>query len=154
MRLGVGFLLTAILAPLLVPAVVYCIVALSAGLGLGGTIEALANQATGPRQNLSASSVLGLAPALLLLVLLRLVRRFDTENSWRRAAGWGGLIAILLILVWANFEAWPNFLPGRAFPGWPHGMELVIAPLFFAPVAMLVGGLVAGLVAHRMGPRP
>jgi hypothetical protein len=152
--LGTGFILAAILAPLLVPAAVYAALALGAGLGVAGTAEALVDQATGQRQNLLSASLLGLVPALLLLAVLRLIRRFDAENTWRAAAGWGGLLGILLILIWANHEVWPHFLPGRTFPGWPHGIELVIAPLFFAPVAMLIGGTVAGILARRALPRP
>lgn len=144
------FLFAALVAPLVLPALVYCVVALGAGLGVFGTLEALVNQATGQRQNILASSLLGLAPALLLLVIIRVARWIDPQDSWRLAAGWGGLVGILLVLAWANFEVWPLFLPGRGYPGWPHGIELVIAPLFFAPVVMAVSAVAAALVAMRM----
>ena len=143
------FFLAALTLPLLVPPLVYGAVALGAGFGVSGTVEALAGQFAGGRPSLLGASILGVLPALLLLGVVRLLRRFDPGDAWRRAAGWGGLAAILLVLIWANLEAWPAFLPGRPFPGFPHGLELVIAPLFFAPVAMVLGGACAGLLAHR-----
>jgi hypothetical protein len=153
-KIRVRFLIATLVAPLLLPAVVYCLVALGAGLGVSATLKALVDQTGGEKNSLALISALGLAPAMLLLVLVRALRWFDPRDAWRIASGWGGLTAILLVLAWANFEAWPHFLPGRNYPGWPHGLELVIAPLFFAPVAMVFGALGAGLVAAYGGRAP
>ena len=72
----------------------------------------------------------------------------DPRGRWLGIAGWSGLTPSLLLLVWANAEAWPLYLPGRAFPGFPHGLELIIVPLFFVPVAMVFGTVAGGVVGR------
>jgi len=150
-RLTVGFILTAFLAPLLIPPVVYLVAALASGLGPGASFSALLDQSMGGRPNPLIVGFLGLFPALLLLGALFLARRLRPEAGWIQPAGWGGLGALLIVLAWANFEAWPLYLPGRSFPGFPAGIELVIGPVFFGPVAVLVGALFLGIVAGNRG---
>lgn len=145
----IGFVATALLLPLLIPPVVYLAVALTSGLSVGEAVPALLEQ-VGGRPNLGATAVLGLAPILLFTMVLRLMRRRDPEGRWLGAVGWWGLVPALLVLVWVNVEVWPLYMPGRSFPGWPHGLELVIGPIFFAPVALVVGG-VAGAIVARSG---
>jgi len=71
-------------------------------------------------------------------MFLWLHRRFGGDLSKRPLLIWSGYLPLLGMLIWANFEYWPDFLPSRVYPGFPHGMELFIAPLFFAPIAMAV----------------
>lgn len=143
------FLLTALGTPFLIPPVTYLGVALANGLGPGEAVAAMTAQ-IGGRPNLIAPAVLALLPLGVYIGLLYLLRRRDPENRWIGQAAWYGLVPGLLLLVWANVTVWPLYLPGRAFPGFPHGMELVIVPLFFMPVALVVG-LVVGSIAARRG---
>ncbi|MEX1256729.1 MAG: hypothetical protein WEG36_03820 [Gemmatimonadota bacterium] len=142
-----GFVLAALLAPVLLPAVVYFVAAFASGLGPVGSVEALLEQSFGGRPSPVTTGLLGLFPALLLLGGIFLARRLWPQAEWIQAAGWGGLGALLIVLAWANFEVWPLFLPGRSFPGFPHGIELVIGPLIFGPVAILVGAAFLGILA-------
>ncbi len=141
------FVLAALGLPLLIPPAVYAFVALRSGLSVAEAGSALVAQ-IGGRPNLGATALLGLAPILLFTIVLRLLRRRDPEGRWLGAAGWWGLVPALLILAWANWEVWPLHMPGRAFPGWPHGLELVIGPIFFVPVALVLGAVAGSLVAR------
>lgn len=147
------FLLLALVLPLLVPLVVFGAVGLASGMGPAGTLQAFLEQASGRRQNPLTTAVLGLFPVLLLLAGLWVGRRLGRDGPRLRAAGWGALGAILLVLLWANAQFWPLFLPDRVYPGFPHGLELVIGPVFFAPAAMLLGALVAASIAGNRAPR-
>ena len=142
-----GFVILALVAPFVIPPVAYLVVALSAGFGPGEAWTAMVEQ-IGGRPALITPGVLGLIPIGVFLGLLALLRRRDPDDRWVGVAGWAGLIPSLLLLVWANVEVWPLHLPGRTFPGFPHGLELVIVPLFFVPAAMVVFGAVGGLVAR------
>jgi hypothetical protein len=145
------FVLLALIAPLVLPPLIFAGVAWAAGMGFSGAWQALVEQSVSPRQNPLRSAPLGLLPACILLLALWLGHRSRRDSSSVRIAGWGGLIAILLVIVWANVEAWSGFLPSQIYPGFPHGLELVIGPLIFAPIAMLVGALVAVVVARIAG---
>lgn len=146
-QITAGFVAAALLAPLLIPPVVYLVAALASGLGPTASLDALVEQSLGGRPSPLATGILGLFPALLLLGGVLLARKLRPEARWIRAAGWGGLGALLIILAWANFEAWPLFLPGRSPPGFPHGIELVIGPVVFGPIAILVGAVFLGILA-------
>jgi hypothetical protein len=50
----------------------------------------------------------------------------------------GGAVPIMLVTAFVNYEFWPRYVPSRAFLGFPHGLEFVIGPLFFAPVGVLI----------------
>lgn len=147
--LGPGFLLLGLAGPLLVPPLVFGGVALASGMGTGGAWATLVEQFAAGQRNLFVVSALGLFPVLLLLAVLRLGRRYDPDGAWRRAGGWSALVVILLVLAWANLEFWPLFLPERVYPGFPHGLELVIAPALFAPLAGALALVVAALVVRR-----
>lgn len=142
------FLATALLTPFLIPPITYLAVALGAGLGPAEAVRAMVAQ-IGGRPNLIAPAVLALLPLLVYIGLLVLLRRRDPGGRWLPRAAWMGLVPALLLLLWANATVWPLYLPGRAFPGWPHGIELVIVPLFFVPVALLVGLAVGAIVGRR-----
>lgn len=131
---------------LLIPPAVFAVVGLTKGMGLGGTVEALVAQYGVRRLNLFSVAVLSFLPVLLLALLVWVIGRFTAMRASRRSLTIGGGVAILLVMTWINFEFWPAFLPERVAPGFPHGLEFVIGPLYFAPVAMLVGvGLAAFL---------
>jgi len=80
--------------------------------------------------------------------VLVIYRRWRGVGGSRQVAVAGSL-AIIALLLWANASFWPLFLPGRSYPGWPHGLEMVIVPLFFAPVGMLVAVAIAVLLQGR-----
>lgn len=136
--------------PVAVPVVVFAAVGFASGMGLAGTMAALADQVAQRRLNPLITGVLGWFPVALLFLGRWLANRWKPEGAWVGSASWGGLVAILGVLVWANLQFWPLFLPERVQPGFPHGMELVIGPIFFAPVAMLLGGLAGGLAVGRL----
>lgn len=141
------FLVAALVVPFLIPPAAYLVVALAAGLGPGPAWSAMVGQ-VGGRPALVTAAVLSLLPMGGFLGVLALLRRRDPDGRWVDAVGWAGMIPSLLLLVWANLEVWPLHLPGRTFPGFPHGLELVIVPLFFVPAAMVVGGAVGAVVAR------
>lgn len=145
-----AFFLAAFALPLLVPVVVYLAVAVASGLSPGEAVGAFRAQFTG-RPNLMATALLGLAPIALFAGVLRLLRRRDPEGRWLGMVGWSGLAPALVVLIWANVEVWPLYMPGRAFPGFPHGLELVIGAIVFVPIALILGGIVGGIVARGRG---
>ena len=145
-----GFIVAALVGPFVVAGLVFVVVGLSVGMGVGGTWTALAELSMGRRQNPFLSAVVGLVPMLLLLAVLALGPRWWPRAGWGPAAAWSGLAAILLVLGWAHTQFWPLFLPHRVYPGFPHGLELVIAPLFFAPPAAALG-VAVGLMMGRGG---
>lgn len=137
------FLPVAVAAPVVLSVVIFLGSGITTGLSPAEAISALVGQSMGRRYNPLISGALGIAPTLLLLGVLRLLRRFDPERDRSRAAAWAGLFVIQVIVAWAGFEFWPNFLPDLVYPGFPHGLELVIGPLIFAPIALIVVGPVA-----------
>lgn len=146
-----GFIAIALVAPIALPALTYLLVAMLDGHGVGGSVSALLAQVRDGRPNPLISGVLGLLPVLLLVLGMWIGRRFDPEGDRVGAAGWWGLAGILVVLIWANLTAWPLYLPGRPFPGFPHGLELVIGPLFFAPVAAMVGVAIGWITGRSTG---
>ncbi len=131
---------------LLAPPMVFVVVGLTKGMGLAGTAEAVVAQYGVRRMNLLSSAIPSFLPLVLLALLVWIIGRFTSIQASRRSLAMGGGAAILIVMVWINFEFWPVFLPERVTPGFPHGLEFVIGPLYFAPVAMLVGmGLAAVL---------
>ncbi|GJM44734.1 MAG: hypothetical protein DHS20C21_15760 [Gemmatimonadota bacterium] len=142
------FLLVCLLSPLAIALGVFVVAGLAGGMLPGETWRALAEQSVQRKQNPLLSGVLGFFPILLLLLALRIGRRFDRSGAWSQVAPWAGLLPILLVLLWANLEFWPKFLPSRVYPGFPHGLELLIGPVMYAPVGMIVG-----LIAARFVPR-
>lgn len=136
---------------LAIPPAVFLWVALGYGLGIEGSFSALVAQYAAPRQNLLVCGAMGLAPWLLLLLVLGIVWRVAPKSTVRPALAVGGLVPLFAVLVWVNFDYWPHFLPSRTYPGFPHGLEFVIGPIFFAPVAMTFGMLSAWLIARSRG---
>jgi len=130
-----GFVATALIVPFVIPFVVYLTVALASGLGFGEATAATWAQVRG-RPSLLTSGLLAMIPMVLFLGAVALLKKRDEEGRWLNIAAWFGLTPSIVLLVWANAEVWPSFLPGRPFPGFPHGIELIIVPLFFVPAAM------------------
>lgn len=138
----------AALALVATPPLVFTAVGLAEGMGLGGTLSAVVAQYGTRRLNLLMVAVLSLLPLALLALLVHLVGRFTSVAASRRALATGGALAIVAVMLWVNAQFWPLFLPERSAPGFPHGLEFVIGPLYFAPVGMVVGMVVAGLLAR------
>ena len=143
------FTVTALVSPLVVPAAVFLAVGVASGMGVGGAVDAFVQQSGERRQNPMVTGALGLFPVLLLGGGLAVGARLSRRRGWVRPAAWSGLAAILAVLGWANFEFWPDFLPERVYPGFPHGLELVIAPVFFAPVAAAMAVFMAVMLSRR-----
>lgn len=143
------FLITSLSLPLLLPTAIFTLCALAAGLSPAETWMATLEQLAAPRQNLLVCGALGLFPVALLFSVLWLHRRFGGAEKTRLGMAWSGLAAILVVLTWANRQFWPHFLPSRTYPGFPHGLELVLGPLLFAPITMILGLLTAWLIGRR-----
>jgi len=137
-----GFLALALTAIFVLPPLIFAVCLVQAGVGFSETATHLAEHYQSERPNLAVAGLPALVPFALLGLILGLVRWLRGKEG-STALLLGGGLPIVLILVWANATVWPLHLPGRSYPGWPHGLELVIAPLFFAPVAMLVGLVMA-----------
>lgn len=131
---------------LLLPPVVFLVVGLVEGMGLPGTMTAIMEQYTVRRLNLLVVAVLSLLPLMFLALVVYLLGRIASIRASRRSLALGGLSGLLAVMVWVNLEFWPIFLPDRVAPGFPHGLEFVIGPLFFAPVAMFIGLGIAAFV--------
>lgn len=136
------------LGALVIPPLVFLMVALVEGMGVGAAGAALVAQYTASQLNLLILGILGLLPVLLLVLILWVHRKLAPASLARPAMALGGLLPVLLILIWANWDYWPRFLPSQTYPGFPHGMGLVIAPFFFAPIGVAVGTLVGWLVSR------
>jgi len=130
-------------AALLIPPLTFCIAGLGGGMAVGEVVAACTEQFFTPRQNLGVAAGLGLFPVMLTALLLWIGHRAGWVWASDLNVAVAALMPVLLVLAWANFEFWPTFLPDRVYPGFPHGLELVLGPLFYAPAAMLIG-LVAG----------
>jgi len=142
------YLLLVLLCVLLLPALVLGICLLAAGHSVVETLQALSAQLQTERRNLLLVGLPAVVPFALLALVLVIYRRWRGVGGSRQVAVAGSL-AIIALLLWANASFWPLFLPGRSYPGWPHGLEMVIVPLFFAPVGMLVAVAIAVLLQGR-----
>ena len=145
-------LLIGLLASLAVPPVVFAVTGLISGLSPFETASALVAQYATSRLNLFIMGALGIIPFGVLGIALVLVRRFSPGTLLSRLALGGGL-CIVATMVWAHWTYWRLFLPERVAPMWPHGLELLIGPVFFAPVLAL-GGLVIGWISERTAASP
>jgi hypothetical protein len=131
--------LVAVIAPFAIPAIVFLMCALTEGMSLTDSLTSLSEQFTARRQNLFMIGALGLFPVGILMAILWIHRKRGGDQVTRRWMAGGGLIPILLVIIWVNFDYWPAFLPSKTYPGFPHGLEFVIGPGLFAPILMLPG---------------
>lgn len=128
--------------PVIMPWVVFLISGLAVGMSPADAFSAAVEQSGERKQNPLIAGVPGIIPAGVVALLLLILRRWDRTGERRRVVGWVGVFLIGAVIAWANFQFWPKFLPEREFMMWPHGLELVLGPMFFAPVVALVGCLV------------
>ncbi len=133
------FLATSILLPLLIPPVIFSLCALAKGMPAAETLAAVVEQYSARRTNLLLCGLAGLFPIVLLFAVMWLHSRFGGSRETRNVMAWTGLLSVVLVLVWVNLQFWPIFLPHRVYPGFPHGLEFIIGPGLFAPVALLIG---------------
>jgi hypothetical protein len=131
---------------LAVPPLVFILVALTSGMTPADTAGALAAQYVAPRVNMVVCSGLGLAPLLLLALLLWIRRRRRLAAEGPPLYAIGGVLPILAVTVFVNVEYWTAFLPGLTFPGFPHGLEFIVGPGIFAPIGMVAGLAVVAVV--------
>ena len=136
---------------LLIPPFVFAGVGLAEGMGPRGTLRGVLAQYGTRRLNLFTVALPSLLPLLLLALVVFLLRRFTAMTASPRSLARGGALAIVAVMVWINLEFWPVFLPERRSPGFPHGLEFVIGPLYFAPVAMLVGVGISAFLDRSRG---
>lgn len=134
---------------LLIPPLVYVACALLANMGLQDTLAALVQQYQQPRQNLLNVGLPVLLPVLGLVLALALLGRWPRLRMQRRAHAVAALLVLALLHLWTNASYWAMYLPERAFLGFPHGLEFIIVPLFFAPPAMAVAILIISLGGRR-----
>lgn len=136
--------LPGVLLAFVIPAGVFFVCALLADLSLADSLRETVAQYAVRRQHLWGCGVLGVLPVVLLTIVAWLMgKRLDPLRT--RFIAQMGLLGIVLILLWVNAQFWPGYLPERAFRGFPHGLEFVIGPIFFAPVAMLAAMMIAWL---------
>lgn len=143
----IGMVFGMAVAALLIPPLVFAGVGLAEGMGIAGTSSALAEQYSTRRQNLAILGAVGVIPIALLGLLAWVLGKTERFRAKRRNLTLGGGLAILAVIGWVNVSYWPTFLPDKTYAGFPHGLEFVIGPLMFAPVAMLLGMLIGGLVS-------
>ena len=136
-------------ALLLIPPTVFTGVALFSDMSMAETTRALIEQYSGRKQNLLVVGIMGCLPLVLLALALWLHRSFKGSPTMRPVLTWSGYFAIYLVMTWVNIEFWSDFLPGRVYPGFPHGLEFVIGPLYFAPMGMAVCMVLAWLAASK-----
>lgn len=140
--------LPGVLLAFAIPATVFVVCALLADMSLTESLRAAVTQFSAERHPLFGAAILGSMPVLLVTVLgWLLARKLAAQRA--RLIAQAGLFGIALILVWVNVEFWPGYLPGKTFRGFPHGLEFVIGPIFFAPPAMLVAMLAAGFATRQ-----
>jgi hypothetical protein len=142
-------LLASAVSLLLIPSVIFVSAGVSEGMSLSQTFAALVEQFSADRNNLGTISALGLLPWALLALFLGIVRRVTRSSAGLTAYAVGGAIPIIVVIAFVNLEFWPAFLPARVFLGFPHGLEFVIGPLFFAPVGIGVGFLAVWISRRR-----
>ncbi len=126
----------------LLPALIFAICLLLDGHSAAESMRLLLAQMQAERRNPLVVGLPAVVPFALLAIVLLIYRRWRGPQGSKMVAAFG-VLAIVLLLIWANAIFWPLFLPGRSYPGWPHGLEMVIVPIFFAPVGMLVAVAIA-----------
>lgn len=143
-------MLASALLLLAIPPLVFLSVALTNGMSLTETSGALVAQYTASRVNLAVCTALGMAPLLLLAVLLWIHRRRRPSADGPPLYAIGAALPIVAVAVFVNLEYWTAYLPNRTFLGFPHGLEFIIGPGVFAPIGMLAG-LIVVAVMRRTG---
>lgn len=141
--LALGLLLTFV-----IPLLSFFVCGVRNGMGLGESAQALAVQLTQPRHNPALSAIPALLPLPALGIVLWVLSRYRPEANLLHygVAALGGLA---LIQLWVNWSFWDIYLPQRVYPGFPHGLEFIIGPIFFSPLAMVLCLVGVALVARK-----
>ena len=140
-----------ILLPLIIPTAVFSVCAIAEGLSLAEMLMAVFGQITTKRLNLLICGALGLIPILFLLAAMWIYRCAGGSNRTRYWMAWCGLIPVISVLTLVNIQFWPLFLPNMTYPGFPHGLELIIGPVIFAPISMLPGIGIGWWIGRKRG---
>ncbi|MEM1261260.1 MAG: hypothetical protein AAGH76_02560 [Pseudomonadota bacterium] len=143
---------TGALLLIVLPPLVFGIVAIGEGMSLRATVAALVEQYQQQRLNLAVLTAIGFVPLVVLGVWL-LVRRM-IWRTWHDAGGYvvAASAATALVVVFMHSEYWPTYLPSRVPAGFPHGLEFTIGPFVFGPVTVLLACVGVGL--YRRSRRP
>lgn len=141
-------LLYGLILSFLIPVLCFFAAALINGLDVVEAIQALLEQCSQKRQNPLLSAIPALLPLLLFALLIWARERRNPLMPSQRYAK-AGLLAAALVQLWVNWDFWDLFLPHRQYPGFPHGLEFIIGPLFFSPVAIAAAVLIAALQTRR-----
>lgn len=137
-------------ALIVLPPLLFLGSALYEGMGFAGGSTALAEQYTVERSNLTVITLLGLAPIVLIVLLLGIRRAIRKTWDGSGTYALAGVLPVVAVTIFVHLEYWPSYLPARQFLGFPHGLEFVIGPLIFAPVGILLGFLVAWIVRKQV----
>lgn len=135
-----------------IPSIVFLVTGMVVGMPFAEALGAMLEQYGVDRPNLLVTGVIGLAPLALLGVVLWIHQLAKGKPGTRKYLLWGGFIPIVAVLIWSNQEFWGVYLPERRSPGFPHGLELLIGPIFYAPVAMGFGMVTAWFLGRKKGP--
>ncbi len=141
-------LVVGVLATFLIPAASYWACGVLEGLAPVTALEYLIEQYGVRRQNPALSAIPALLPLVLLAAVLAVIRRM-TAKPTSLVLAIGGLAPQLALQIWTNVGFWSIYLPTRSYPGYPHGLEFVIVPLFYTPVAMALGLFIAHIALRR-----
>ena len=140
--------LLGLLLVLVTPALSMAVSGLVEGMGLVSVVRVVGEQFFIGRGNLGMISVLGLVPFLLLAALIWILDRLFYIECSKKTMFLTALFVMVVIIFWSSMDYWRTYLPDRKFMSWPHGLELVIGPLFFAPVGMVLGVLAGWFIAR------
>ncbi len=132
------FVVLALATPFLVGILAFVLAGVLSGMGYE-VLPALVEQSAQRRLNPLIAGGLGLVPVFLLLLILAVGPRVLPNAAWGPSVAWAGLIPVAALELWAHWEVWTAYLPSRGVLTFPHGLELVIVPIFFAPVGMVAG---------------
>ena len=139
---------TCLLLVLVVPAVVFILTGFLKGMAFTDVLDIMATRFGEARPNLLVTSLIGVFPLSLLGLVIWIHRKRGGSQAVRSSMLAGGMLALLLVIAWSNYEYWRVFLPEGKVPGFPHGLELLIGPVFFAPVAMALALIAAWAIAR------
>ena len=149
----------ALVLALVLPAASFWGVGVAEGLSTGEASEALVAQLGGTRLNPAILGAVNLLPLLLLALVLYIARRRGLRGPRHSLLLGLGVAPVLVIELWAQLSYWPLYLPEQEAPGFPHGLELMLGPVVYAPVVMLIAvgvgaALSRGLASPGDAPPP
>jgi hypothetical protein len=136
---------------LLTPTFILLAALVFTGHGPAEIVTELSAAITREKLNLGAITLLGMAPFLLLTVVLFLyLRKSDAYRGLFLLVG--GLTGLLFVYVPMHLSYWPAHFRSGGNLGFPHGLEFVIAPIFGIP-AMGVGVALGWFLSKKLAPQ-